>query len=114
MYEEFHVPDDHELEEVFGAVPLPGDEVGVRHLRLQSGDGCDVHLTTDALGRSATIRVIQDGEETMSFFREGAVELIGSDTAPEIVLHFRTGDTQGRFELALTPRIHINESTVLT
>jgi hypothetical protein len=114
MYEAFHLPDDDELEAALGAVPVPGDEVGVRHLRVQSGDGCEVHLTTDALGRSATVRISQSGEETMAFFREGAVELIGSDTAPEIVLHFRTEDTQGRLELALTPRLHIKESTVLT
>ena len=113
MYEEFRVPDDHELEAAFGTVPVPGDEVGVRHLRLQSGDGCEVLATTDALGRSVTVRVIQDGEEMVSLFREGAVELIASDTAPEIVLNFRTGDTQGRLELALTPRLHINESTLL-
>jgi hypothetical protein len=113
MYEEFRVPDDLELETAFGAAPVAGDEVGVRHLRLRSGDGCEILATTDALGRSVTVRVMEDGEERFSLFREGAVEMIASDTPPEIVLRFRTGDTQGRLELALTPRLHINESTLL-
>jgi hypothetical protein len=114
MYEEFRVPDDHELEAAFGAAPVPGDEVGVRHLRLQSGDGCEVLATTDALGRSVTLRILRDGEQTVAIFREGAVELIASSSAPEIVFNFRTGDTQGRLELTLTPRLHIHESTLLT
>jgi hypothetical protein len=113
MYEEFHVPDDAELEAAFGAVSVPEGQVGVRHLRLRSADGCDVLATTDALGRSVTVRVLQDGQERVSLFREGAVELVASHTAPELVLHFRTGDTQGRLELALTPRLYINESTLL-
>jgi hypothetical protein len=114
MYEEFHVPDDHELEAAFGVSPLPGDEVGVRHLRLQSGDGCEVLATTDALGRSVTVRIMQEGEERMSLFREGAVELLTSETAPEMVLHFRTGDTQGQLEVTLTPKLHIHESTLFS
>jgi hypothetical protein len=114
MYEEFRVPNDRELEVAFGVVPVPGDEIGVRHLRLQTSDGCEVLATTDALGRSVTVRVLQNGEERLSLFREGAVELIVSDAAPEIVLNFRTGDTQGRLELALAPRLHIKESTVLS
>lgn len=113
MDKEFRVPDDHALETALGTVPVPGDEVGVRHLRLQSDDGCEVLVTTDAPGRSVTVRVIQDGAERMFLFREGAVELIASDTAPEIWLHFRTGDTQGELKLALTPRLHINETTLL-
>lgn len=113
MYEEFQVPDDGKLEAALGVAPLPGDEAGVRHLRLHSGDGCEILATTDALGRSVTVRVLQNGEERLSLFREGAVELLASDTAPEIVMRFRTGDTQGRLELALTPRLHIHESTLL-
>jgi len=113
MYQEFRVPDDHDLEAVLGVEPVPGDEVGVRHVRLRSGDGCEILVTTDALGRSVTVKVIQEGEERFSLFREGAVELIASDSSPQIVVDFRTGDTKGRLKLALTPELHIDESTLL-
>ena len=114
MYEEFRVPEDHELEAAFGEAPSPGDEVGVRHLRLQSGDGREIVATTDALGRSVTVKVLQGHDETLAIFREGAQDLIASSRAPEIVVNFRTGDTQGRLEITLSPRLHIRESTVLT
>jgi hypothetical protein len=113
MYEDFRLPEDDDLEAAFGVMPLPGDEVGVRHLRLETGDGWEVLVRTDAPGRSLGVRIVRDGVETVSLFREGAVELIASDSAPEMVVHFRTGDTQGRLELALTPGLHMNESILL-
>ena len=112
MYRDFRVPSDEDLEAALGVVPESGAEVGVRHLQFVSGDGCKVTATTDAVGRSLTLRVERDAHEWLRITREGATELVVSRTAPEIVVTFRTEDTAGRLEVHLRPRLRIHECTL--
>ena len=113
MSNEFVVPTDEELTAALGVVPESNDDIGVRVLHLKSGDGFDVRVTTDALGRSVTVEVNRDRHVLMRIEREGAISMTVLDQSPAISVEFQTPATEGGLTIDLRPALQIAEHELL-
>lgn len=113
MGQPFEIPTDDEIEAVLMVKAEPGADIGVQHLQVLSGDGCQLSITTDSPGRSVTITVVSEGAQWLSTTREGATEMVVSRTPPEIAFAFGTDDTTGRLDIHLNPQLRIDDFTLL-
>lgn len=109
----FEIPPDDEIAAQVGVSPDAEDDVGVRRLTLASKDGYLLTARFDQPGRSVSLEVVREGEEVLRLYREGATRLLVNPSAPELTFSFRTGDSLGRIDISLHPRLHVKETVLL-
>jgi hypothetical protein len=111
-YRPFIVPDDEDIGEKLGLVPIAvaGEEPTVRRLLFENESGEQLDLVIDILGRSIRCRVQVRGTIVYDIFREGAVQMLVHERPDRrIIVEFETEGVFGSLNLVLADPIRIDD-----